>query len=157
VKHKYLLLIITGLTIGLVACKKDNKYPIVGKWQETKLRIYIKSYSGAISGDTTYLNPFTNLDYVQFNNNGTCVIASDHIYYPGAASLPKIPTVYLSAETLNFTLVGSAYILTIQNTLSNPGGFTTTDTVSVSNNTLLIHSVFDGHIAYTVSDAYYTK
>ncbi len=40
-----------------IACKKDNKssVAIIGKWKETKLRIYATDSTGAFLYDTTFL------------------------------------------------------------------------------------------------------
>ena len=124
-KHKYLPLIITALMFTQVACKKDgNKYPIVGKWQETKLRLYAKDSAGAFLYDTTYFQPFTSADFIQFNNNNTCIIGTDYYYYAnphGQAQFPpqKIPAI---TSTMNYAEVGFKYVLTStsQSILFNP-------------------------------------
>ncbi|MDB5134836.1 MAG: hypothetical protein JWP37_1439 [Mucilaginibacter sp.] len=156
-KHKYLLLIITCSLLSLITCKKEgDRYPIVGKWKEIKVRIYLKNYSGDISRDTTYLGTaFNNSDYVQFNNNESCILGTDHIFNP-AGSGPVAE--YMSTISFNFTPVGHKFVLSYPFGAINPGGFITRDTISLSDpNTLLIHSVSDSHINYTISDAYYSN
>jgi hypothetical protein len=57
-KRTCLLLVIAGVLLGLAACKKDNKsVAVIGKWQETKLRIYSTDSTGAFLYDTTFLKP----------------------------------------------------------------------------------------------------
>jgi len=149
------VVLIIGLVLGLAACKKGSNYPIVGKWQQIKLRTYTQSYSGVSSHDTTYLSSsFNNTNYAQFNDDGTCVIG---LYYPPGSINLMSSVAYPSMQNYNYASVGFKYVMTYPTTLINPGGFITTDTASVNANTLLIHSVFDSHIEYTISDAYYTK
>jgi hypothetical protein len=161
-RHKYLLLIIAGLTFSLVSCKKEsNKYPVIGKWQETKLRLYSTDSTGAFLYDTTYLQPFTSADFIQFNNNGTVVIGTDHYYYPNAPG-EHVPPQKITPITsaMNYTAVGSKFVLTSQSTLINPGGFDVRDTIySINPNTLLFHSIIYSHMPGVkfISDAYYTK
>jgi hypothetical protein len=149
----------TALAFSMGACKKENNAIIVGKWQETKLRLYRDS-AGIIKDDTTYLHPFTNLDYVQFNSNGTCITSTDHYYYINELENPKTPQ-KIDAVTVNWHYIqaGSEFILTPANSAINPGGFISTDTVSYSNSTLMIHNVsYQGFaLNVIVSDAYYTK
>jgi len=152
------IIVIIGLISGLAACKNENDNSLVGKWQEVKLRAYYKSYSGVISNDTTYLSAaFDTTDYALFNGNSTCVLSNHYFYYPTGANLSGSTVAYVSKENYTYMPVGSKYVLTTQTTLSSPSGFITTDTLSRSGNTILIHSVFDNHINYTVSDAYYTR
>jgi hypothetical protein len=161
-KTKYLPLLFIGLMIaGLVSCKKGAQTPVVGKWTETKLRLY-EDNGNAVIYDTTYLQPFTNFDYIQFNNNNTCVTSTDHYYYPNTDGYPKNPQqIAPQSFSFNYTAVGSKYVLTPQTTLVNPGGFITADTVIVTGeNTLMLRSVSYGHIVgpvKTVADSYYTK
>jgi hypothetical protein len=156
-KHKNLLFIIACSLFSLIACKKEgNKYPIVGKWKEIKMRVYLKNYSGDISRDTTYVGTaFNNSDYVQFNNNGSCILGSDHVFNP-AGSGPAAE--YLTTLSFAFTPVGHKFVLSSPFGLISPSGFISRDTISLSDpNTLLIHSVSDSHINYTISDAYYSN
>lgn len=159
----YTLFIIVILIIGLASCKKGNDASaITGKWQQTRLRLYEFDDNNVIAYDTTYLAPFTNLDYAQFNLNGTCNLSSDHYYYPndneGYPTKPQaIPQ---SVETLKYTRTGTKYVLSNTSNLANPGGFDIRDTVSVSGNTLLISSTNYGHgggHVYSISDSYYTR
>jgi hypothetical protein len=127
----------------------------VGKWQQVKLRTYTQSYSGVISNDTTYLSPsFNSSNYAQLNNDGTCIVG---LFYPPNIYDPRDAIAHVSTEKYNYAPAGSRYVLTIPTTLINPGGFITTDTASVNGNTILIHSVFNSHIDYTISDAYYSR
>jgi hypothetical protein len=147
--------VIIGLVLGLAACKKAANYPIVGKWQQIKLRTYTQSYAGVITNDTTYEAPsFNATNYAQFNNYGTCIIGL--FYKPGIYYLTS-DFAYIPTQTYHYTRAGDKYVLTIPTTETNPGGFGTADTASVNGNTVLIHSVFDSHQDYAVSDAYYTK
>jgi hypothetical protein len=153
-KAKYLLLMIVLVT-GLASCKNEGDYSIIGKWQQVKLRTYSKSYSGVISHDTTYSSTaFDTSNYAKFYSNGTCVIGL--FYPPGSINLMS-SIAYPSIQNYNYTLAGTKYVLTYPATLISPGGFITTDTASVSGNTLLIHSVFDNHQYYAISDSYYTR
>ncbi|MFI5162979.1 MAG: hypothetical protein ACHQHN_16985 [Sphingobacteriales bacterium] len=153
-QRKYIAIII-GMALSVAACKKDYNAPVEGKWQQIKLRTYTKSYQGVISNDTTYQKSlFNSSNYAQFNNNGTCIIG---IFYPPGSIDPRSAAAYLSTVRYNYSHVGNKYVLTTPATLTNPGGFGEADTVSVNNNTLLIHYVFDGHVNYTISDAYYTR
>lgn len=158
-KHKYPLLIITCLALCFTACKKDKNYPIAGKWQETKLRVYTQNSNGAILTDTTYLaSTFSNLDYVQFNNNGTGVIGSSGWYY----EMPQNQVLVANTQTFSFAPVGSRFALTLhlQNN-SNMSESSVADTLSdYSANTLTIHSVYyfeNPSVPKTMSDAYYSK
>jgi len=161
-KYKYIVLIITSLIIGLTACKKDsNKNAIVGKWHETKLRMYEQDDSGAFLYDTTFLQPFTSADFIQFNNNNTCIIGNDYYYYADQDG-QKIPPQKIPAttSTLNYTTMGAKFVLSSQSNLTNPGGFDVRDTVSTINlNTLLFRSVFYPHQPglVVITDAYYTR
>jgi hypothetical protein len=150
-KSGYILLLI-AFVAGLTSCKKD-KYPIVGKWQQVKLRTYNQSYSGVISNDTTFQRAsFDSTNYAQFNNGGTCVIG---LFYPYKCA--SCDFVYIATQKYNYVRVGSKYVMTIPTTLIYPSGFITTDTASVNGNMVLIHSTFDNHQFYNISDAYYSK
>ncbi|MDB5134837.1 MAG: hypothetical protein JWP37_1440 [Mucilaginibacter sp.] len=166
-KHKYLILILAALATCFAGCKKSSGsenvgLPLIkGKWQETKLRLYTQDSTSTILYDTTYLQPFTNLDYAQFNNNGTCVIGTDHYYYPNQPGEPKNPQkINAITANWNYTAVGAKFVLSAQNNLVNPGGFDIRDTVSAPNpNTLLIRSVFYSRVGNfkSISDSYYTR
>jgi len=148
------ILLLTGLVIALAACKKGNDYPIVGKWQQVKLRLYNQSYSGVISNDTTYQrSSFDSSNYAQFNNGGTCIIG---LFYPtGMYYLESFA--YIPTQKYNYARAGNKYVLTIPTMVTNPGGFGTADTASVSGNTVLIRSTFDNHQFYYITEAYYTR
>lgn len=143
------------------SCKSDGVGPaVVGRWQQVKLHIY-QVDNGSIAYDTTYLHPFTNADFIQFFGNGTCTIGNDHYYYPNILNYPKTPQLIPAiTSTMNYSASGIFYLLTPQSTITNPGGFVSTDTVSVSNTgILLLHSVFYTHVPgiISVSDSYYQK
>lgn len=159
---KYKYLIIAVIVISFAACKKNtgNNYPIAGKWQQTKLRILIQSSTGETMADTTYLQPFTHFDYAEFKNDGTCVIGTDHYYYPNNEGYPATPQAIPPNKAIwNYKADGLNYVLSPQNNLVNPGGFTSADTVSAINaHTLLLHAVFYSHSgSVTITDAYYTR
>ncbi|HTE01552.1 MAG TPA: hypothetical protein VK668_19830 [Mucilaginibacter sp.] len=163
-KHRYLLLVIAIAATGLAACKKENsggsQYPIVGKWQQTKLRIHIQGTNGATLADTTYLQPFTSFDYAEFKSNGTCLVGTDHYYYPNWEGYPSTPqAIPPNVAAWNYTAAGANFVLSPQSNLTNPGGFVSTDTVSVTNpNILLLHSIFYSHSGIvTTTDSYYTR
>ena len=162
-KLPYALFIIAILIIGLASCKKGNNTPITGKWQQSKLRLYEFADNNVISYDTTYLAPFTNLDYAQFNVNGTCDLSSDHYYYPNdKEGYPTTPqAIPQSIGTWKYTRVGTKYALSSTSDLINPGGFDIRDTVSLINgNTLLLRVSNYGHgggHVYSISDSYYTR
>lgn len=164
-KLPYTLFIIVILIIGLASCKKGNDASaIIGKWQQTKLRLYEFDDNNVITHDTIYLAPFTKLDYVIFNSNGTCQLSSDHYYYPNNdTGYPTTPqAIPQSVGTLDYTHLGNnKYVLNSPPAPPNPGGFDIRDTASlISADTLLIR-VSDyghggGHI-YSISDSYYTR
>jgi hypothetical protein len=145
------------------ACKKDDKsVAVIGKWQETKLRIYATDSTGAFLYDTTFLQPFTSSDYIQLNNNNTCIIGADYYYYPNQPNGQEVPPQKITPVTsvFNYITIGSKFVLTPHSTLVNPGGFDVRDTVStINSNTLLYHSVGYPHIpgVKNVVDAYYSK
>ncbi len=154
---KIRIVIIIGLAFCFASCIKANKYPIVGTWGELKLRTYVQSYNGVITGDTSYVGPaFSHDDYAQFDNDGTGTIQLYHHYYP--STLEYLATAGNTATTnikYNFSQVGSKYVLS--QTPVNYGGFKT-DTVSLINGGgMLIHSISDNHQFYIISDAYYAK
>lgn len=159
IKHLAFLIIISA---GLFACKKESNKPgIVGKWQETKLRLYGTDSTGALLYDTTYLEPFTALDYIQFNNNDTCVVGSDHYYYPNKLGNPYHPQpIAPSTVVFSYTPVGQKFVLLPQNLPYVDSWFDVRDTVSnINANTLLfrsvIRSIAPGNKLY--QDAYYTR
>jgi hypothetical protein len=164
-KNYILAAVITLITV-FSACKKENNYPVAGKWQETKIRVYMTGPTGAIVSDTTYSgNTFTNQDYIQFNNNGTSVESDDHLYYPAGAIYLKVPPYYLSTVTYDYAPSAAFYILTPheKNTGSGNGlpgaGQSITATVSNSNS-LVIHMVDSFTVPSTstiVYDMYYTR
>ncbi|MBS1503201.1 MAG: hypothetical protein JST32_14125 [Bacteroidetes bacterium] len=153
--RKCLSIVVTCLLGILFSCQKENKYPIVGKWQQVKLRTYTQSYSGAISNDTTYqASSFKSGNYAQFNNDGTCVIG---IFYPPGTYYTINSLAYVSTETYNYVPSGTRYVMTQPTTVIYPSGFITTDTASISGNILLIHNVFNSHANLQVSDSYYSR
>jgi hypothetical protein len=163
-KFKSLSLLISGIVLSFTACQKDNvpgSASVDGKWQETKLRIYGDS-AGILKYDTTYTKPFTAADYIRFNSNGTCAIASDHYYYPNTDNYPKTPPLIpISVGTWKYSFIGNAtYVLNQQSEYLNPGGFNINDTVRVlSAHSLWLHVVFYSHMPgyFQVTDSYYQK
>ena len=157
------MLIVAGVVLSLAACKKDNKsVTVIGKWQETKLRIYATDSTGAFLYDTTFLQPFTASDFIQLNSNNTCITGTDYYYYPNQPNGQETPPQKITPSTsvFNYTTLGSKFVLTPQGTLINPGGFDVRDTVStINSNTLLYHSVGYSHVPgiKTIADAYYNK
>ena len=160
-KYKYHFWAVLMISIFITACQKSgNSYPVVGKWQETKLRMYAINGSVYVY-DTTFYHPFTDSDFIAFKDNGTCTICNDYYYYSTKEgySIPyqKIPAQF---TTLNYIQAGSKYVLTTQGNFINPGGFTTTDTVMTPDaHTLLLHAVSYGPTGGVASvyDSYYTK
>jgi len=158
-KHKILLLIISGVLLCMIYCRKSNTGntdALTGKWQEVKLRTYTLD-SGKITHDTTYLSSFTKLDYAQFNGRGTCEISTFGYYYTpqGVYVNPQ------SIDTTHYTAIGNGkFTLNTPSMLITPGGFATTDTVSeINTNNILIHDVFYSHVPgyESITDAYYQK
>jgi hypothetical protein len=148
------IIVVIGLVLGLAACKKGNDYPIVGKWQQVKLRTYNQSYSGVISNDTTFeRSRFDSTNYAQFNNGGTAIIG---LFYPYPLYDLNIAA-NVATVKFNYIRVGSRYVMTIPTTTTNPGGFITADTASLSGNDVLIRSTFDNHQFYNIAEAYYSK
>src|ERR1700678_3573126 len=78
--------------VVLLSCTKQYQPPItvISKWREVKLRLY-EVENGKTVYDTTYINPFTGLDYMQFNSDGTCYIGQDYNYFPNLPVYPKKP------------------------------------------------------------------
>lgn len=162
-KHKFTILITACVAVSLFSCKKEsvrNNYGLNGKWQETKLRLYSTS-NGNIVYDTTYQNPFTNLDYVQFAGD-SCKISTDHYYYLNSPGEPKTPQLIpQSIVELKFTVIGNGkFVLDTQPEFLNPGGFSSTDTLTeINSSMILIHGTYYSFTgaALSVSDAYYQK
>ncbi len=160
---KYAPILLIFLLTGFASCKKEKQpqSPILGKWQEVKIRTYEADSTNKILYDTTYLHPFTSADYIQFDNDGTCVTSNDHYYYLNSPGLPKQPqSVPASTSDLKYSAIRSKYLLNTLSTLLNPGGFVTADTVSLLNsNTVMLHSVFytHGFNSKIISDSYYNK
>ncbi|MBS1527569.1 MAG: hypothetical protein JST19_18115 [Bacteroidetes bacterium] len=153
--RKILYAVFIGIIWFIMSCKKENQYPIVGKWQQVKLHTYTQSYSGVISGDTTYqASSFNSGNYAQFNNDGTCIVG---IFYPPGTYYTINSAAYISTAKYNYTPAGPKYVMTQPTTLIYPSGFITTDTASLDGNTVLIHAVFNSHANLQVSDSYYTK
>jgi hypothetical protein len=162
-KLKFTLILLAAIVVGFVSCKKnDSALPLGGKWQETKLRLYELDSSNRILHDTTFLAPFTNLDYVQFNADGTITTSSDHYYYPNDSGyLISSQAIPQSIGTLNYTSAGpNTYVLSSTSTLNSPGEFYVTDTAFVTGNTLRIHVINYGHssVGYkNITDSYYQQ
>lgn len=160
-KIKNLPLILMIPLFGLASCKKERSSPVLGKWQETKVRVY-KDSANVILYDTTYVRPFTNFDYIRFDADGICTIGFDHNYYLNSPGSPKTPQ-QIPPTSVNFSYapLGTEYVLnsTNTNTPPNPGGFARADTVSISANTLIVHFIFYSHAAgiESITDSYYTK
>lgn len=165
-KCKFTILVVC-LAAFFTACKKENNSAIVGKWQETKVRIYTMNFSGTMVDDTTYTGAtFTNLDFINFESNGTCTESSDHIYFAAEAGLSKVPYYNLSTETLSYKSSGDNYTLIPPKVVVPPGvigdqstGQTITITLSGSNS-MLIHTVgtfLNPSTATQVYDAYYVR
>jgi len=162
-KLHYTLLIFAVFVFGLISCKKgSNSDPIIGKWQETRLRYY-EINANKLVRDTTYLSPFTDLDYVQFNSNSTCTFSSDHYYYPNELNYPTTPqAIPQFIDTLTFNSFGGGkYVISNTNQGVNFSGFILTDTAFVTGNTLRLQVINYG-ISRTdgfqdVSDSYFTK
>lgn len=162
-KQKLLLFILPALMLGIFSCKKgnmNNTASLTGKWQEIKLRIYIVD-SGKITYDTTYLQPFTQLDYLQFKDEDSCVWSSDHYYYDNAPGEPKTPQLIAqSIINYRYTTIGGGKFVLNTPTLLNPGGFVTTDTLlEVNSNNILVHNVFYSHAPgyELITDSYFQK
>jgi hypothetical protein len=157
-KHKALPLILSGVLLCMICCKKgntSNTYALTGKWQEVKLRTYNLD-SGKITYDTT-LHSFTNLDYVQFRGGGICEISTFGYYY-SPLGIYKNPQ---SIDTTHYTAIGNGkFTLNAQSLLITPGGFVTADTISeINTDNILIHSVFYLHVPgyESITDAYYQR
>ena len=160
---KYLPVVLIVLSIAFVSCKKEQQAPatLSGKWQETKLVVYVFS-ANAVSWDTTYLTPFTSFDYIQFNDNGTSVSGSDFYLIGAPNGLSYLKTTQaITPGTYNFgySAYGSVYVLTPNPNPVNFAGVTTADTVSIKGNTLLQHVVDygPGPESKLVFDSYFIK
>jgi len=122
-KNNYKILALAIVSVILISCKKENNNPaienntsLIGKWQETKLRIYTTASTGVVLNDTTYsAQTFTNLDYVQFNTAGTCTLSSSHYYLPAGQGAPVAT---LAVGILNYTGPGPVYNLATDTLLS---------------------------------------
>jgi hypothetical protein len=160
-KMKYLPILFIVLATAFVSCKKVQEAPLPGKWQQTKLVIRLNN-ANVVLWDTTYLTPFTSFDYMQFNANGTCVSGSDFylIDAPGGVGYSKtVQEITQSTYNFNYAIEGSVYVLTPNPNPVNFAGITVADTVSIKDNTLLLHAVDYGpdHAVNSVFDSYYTK
>jgi hypothetical protein len=160
-KMKYLPILFFVLATALVSCKKVQQAPLSGKWQQTKLVIHLNN-ANVVLWDTTYLTPFTSLDYMQFNGNGTCLTGSDFylIDAPSGVGYSKtVQEITPTTDNFNYATDGAVYVLTPNPNPPNYAGITTADTISIHGNTLLLHSVGYGfdHTVHSVFDGYYTK
>jgi hypothetical protein len=161
-KIKYIVLLISGIALSIVSCKKSSSDNAPGgRWLQTKLRLYGDS-ANATSYDTTYTQPFTASDYLQFNFDGTCSIASDHYYYPNIYKYPTTPpSIPVSIATWNYSSISSsAYLLIQPNQTLNYAGVFVEDTIKVlSAHTLMLHVVIHTHDPryYQTADSYYEK
>ena len=163
-KPNYIIFIFITLTVAFCACKKTNNNlePVIGTWQQTKLRVYTKNPAGIIVNDTTYSGAtFTALDHIQFNYNGTCSISGSHQYAPAGLGNGSIPVYNVSTLAFNYSRSGSAYILTTPIHLINPGGFNSTDTATLQGPAnLLLHNTNYPNIPTgnrTFYDSYYIR
>lgn len=153
-KVKHLTSSLILLLFCLASCKKENQYSIIGKWQQIKLRAYMQSHSGVVSNDSTYLRSSFNGDnYVQFNNDGTCIIG---LYYPPNIYDPRDAVVRVSTLQYNYVPAGTKYVLTIPSA-DNKSGIGSGDTASINSNIVVIHSVFETNNNYIISDSYYSR
>jgi len=171
---KYLSLVCIAATFAISACTKEAQqpvpsksgqsasavsYPIVGRWQETKVVTYLQDPSGNKLNDTTYLQPFTAADYALFNNDGSCSVSIDHYYFqtiPGNQPPQAIPQLVSSYV---YKAVGSTYSMESKFIAQGPGGGSSTNTISMpDSHTLLIHSVAFGIGPNAlITDSYYTN
>lgn len=163
-KRKYLLITTVFLLAGLTGCHKVSiaPDPVAGTWREVKLRLY-ELVNDTIKYDTTYYQPFTNFDYITFNNNGTCMAGQDHYYYDNSPGLPKTPQAIPPViGEFDYSSTGSSYVLTYPPGPVNPGGFVITDTVFTAGPDTLRQQVMNyGHgtnpVEIVVTQAYYFK
>jgi len=167
-KVKYLLLIITGLMIGLSACKKDNKgseqAAIVGQWFVNKLTIQQQTISTGAVTDTTYNSTaFNTYDYFQFNNDGTASVSSSGIFDingKGTATNGAGDPVY-GTNQYKYNISGSELILT--STLLHPttccglDGPATEIITQLDALTLVLRTISINTSYKTITDTYYTK
>ena len=166
-KNNYALPALCCLLFAIISCKKENKTGtannavdqalVGGKWQEIKARAYSQDQTGTITNDTTYLAAaFTNLDYVQFFDNDTCVIATDYYYLPAAQQSAFAGQV----NTVKFKYAVAGNVFLINQPSINYGGFTTTDTATVSDqHHLFTHAVTRPPVGTDklIADAWYTR
>ncbi|MFB9843393.1 hypothetical protein [Mucilaginibacter ginsenosidivorans] len=138
---------------------KNVSYPIEGKWQMTKLVVYLLDTNNVKHYDTTYYNPITKDDYVQFNNDGTCVTSIDHYYYLNEPGFTVPTPISPLLNSYFYKLSGKDFVLTPQINAQGPGGGTSSQVVSTPDaNTLLIHGEARGiGPNLFVSDSYYVK
>jgi hypothetical protein len=161
-KPRFLYAAFIVLTLALVSCQKNNDVNLSGKWQETKLTMYESDGTGTKLYDTTYTQPFTNLDYAEFQGGNKLTLGTDHYYYlniPGQTNATQQITPV--AAQWNYTALSArVFVLSTGSSLSNPGGFVVGDTITIVNPHLLwLHSVsyFHDGIHSSVSDSYYSK
>jgi hypothetical protein len=152
------LVIITLLMAGLSSCKKDanNNNAFTGTWVQTRLHLY---NTGTEKYDTTYQQPFGVADNIKITG-AAAIVSVGHYYYPNIENYPKKPqSLPAQLVTYNYTEIAGKLVLNPSNKLVNPGGFVTTDTLSINGNTLLLHTVDYGHgtSVQSIADAYYTK
>ena len=167
-KVKYLLLIITGLMIGLSACKKDNKgseqAAIVGQWFVNKLTIQQQTISTGAVTDTTYNSTaFNTYDYFQFNNDGTASVSFSGIFGingKGTATNGAGDPVY-GTNQYKYNISGSELILT--STFIHPticcglDGPVTETIIQLDALNLVLRTISINTSYKTITDTYYTS
>jgi hypothetical protein len=157
---KYLPILFIVLATVLVSCKKEPQSAVSGKWQETKLVINVYS-ANVVAWDTTYLSPFTRFDYIQFNDNGTCIIGGDFYLTAESGGSKYSKPVQSPPGTSNFDYSSSGSVYVLTSTISQVvsfGGARTTDTVSIHGNTMLLHVVnYFGVGVNSTYDSYFTR
>lgn len=138
---------------------KHVSYPIEGKWQMTKLVVYLLDTNNVKHYDTTYYNPITTEDYVRFNNDGTCVTSIDHYYYLNEPGFTTPTPIEPLLSSYYYKLSGTDFALTPQINAQGPGGGTSSQVASTpAPNILLIHGEARGvGPNLFVSDSYYSK
>jgi hypothetical protein len=166
-KAKYFLFLITALALVINACHKDKPVsaPLVGKWYEVKEEI--KEVTGGISKplDTIYTGSvFTANDYIEFDNNGTAVIAAADIFNIGGSIPVKDGSGKPTVSTTYFNFYVDATVLTLNSTtLFNTAccGNVKTETEKIDQldaNTLVLHTnSAPGTIPQMTTETYFTR
>ncbi|CAN5364806.1 hypothetical protein BH09BAC6_BH09BAC6_26150 [soil metagenome] len=188
-KAKFVYVLIIGATLFLYACNKDSivsfRHPtngsgrlhtvldtaititpgsasIIGKWQQTKLRIQVKTNNNGLVADTSYSGAVFNAnDYFEFKSDSTAYLQVDGIFSVsgiGHATDGAGNTIFGKGDYV-YHIKGSALLLAWRLPVPQPliigADVRTIATLDAHN--LVIHEVYTLDSSITVTDSYYTR